>query len=165
MLKKEFTHELYEKFKYSDDGSFHEAEIITVEAPKSRDFYTNLQFLDSLVIKAEMRNIKNVAGLMSELGDIDENKQQEYKKVQDEKPEEEKALDAYSQLIGGLDKDEIEKLDICIKEILKSSGKVNGDKNFEDSFYDDLSIEDRRVLIGMYIVNFTSTAQRALKRP
>ena len=162
-MKKEFRHSLEEKFKYSANGEFHEAEIIVVEAPKSSDFKDNLQFLDSLCNRAEMRSLKDIAPIIKEF-----NVSQEVKDVAkeqlEEKTEEDKALDAYNQIMSGLNQDEIKQLRIVIVELLKKSAKVDGTKNFEGLFWEEMSIEDQRLIIGKYIENFTVSAQRKLKK-
>ena len=38
------------------------------------------------------------------------------------------------------------------------------EKKFEETFWDEIGIEDRRLLIGKYIANFTVSAQRNLKK-
>lgn len=162
-MKKSFTHELIEGFKYSAKGEFHNAEIITVDAPKSSEFYENLQFLDSLVNKSEMRMMKNLAGVLKELN-LSDTDRQTAQKQNEEKSETEQAYDAYNQLISGLEKDEIKQLNIAIVELLKKSAKVDGEKNFEDTFWDDIGIEDKRLIIGEYVVNFTASSQRSLKK-
>lgn len=162
-MRKQFTHQLEEQFKYSNKGEFHNAEIIVVTAPKSSDFYENLQFLDSLCTKAEMRTMKNVAGLLKELNLTDEQKKQVQQQNQS-KDENEKALEAYNQLMSGLERDEIKNLNLAILELLKKSAQVDGEKNFEETFWNDMCIEDKRLLIGKYIENFTVTAQRNLKK-
>ena len=162
-MKKEFRHNLEEKFKYSANGEFHEAEIIVVEAPKSSDFKDNLQFLDSLCNRAEMRSLKDIAPIIKEF-----NVSQEVKDVAkeqlEEKTEEDKALDAYNQIMSGLNQDEIKQLRIVIVELLKKSAKVDGTKNFEGLFWEEMSIEDQRLIIGKYIENFTVSAQRKSKK-
>lgn len=162
-MKKEFRHSLEEKFKYSANGEFHEAEIIVVEAPKSSDFKDNLQFLDSLCNRAEMRSLKDIAPIIKEF-----NVSQEVKDVAkeqlEEKTEEDKALDAYNQIMSGLNQDEIKQLRIVIVELLKKSAKVDGTKNFEGLFWEEMSIEDQRLIIGKYIENFTVSAQRKSKK-
>lgn len=162
-MKKEFRHSLEEKFKYSANGEFHEAEIIVVEAPKSSDFKDNLQFLDSLCNRAEMRSLKDIAPIIKEF-----NVSQEVKDVAkeqlEEKTEEDKALDAYNQIMSGLNQDEIKQLRVVIVELLKKSAKVDGTKNFEALFWEEMSIEDQRLIIGKYIENFTVSAQRKLKK-
>ena len=162
-MKKEFRHSLEEKFKYSANGEFHEAEIIVVEAPKSSDFKDNLQFLDSLCNRAEMRSLKDIAPIIKEF-----NVSQEVKDVAkeqlEEKTEEDKALDDYNQIMSGLNQDEIKQLRIVIVELLKKSAKVDGTKNFEGLFWEEMSIEDQRLIIGKYIENFTVSAQRKSKK-
>ena len=162
-MKKEFTHQLEESFKYSHAGEFQQAEILSVTAPKSSDFYDNLQFLDSLCNKSEMRSMKNFAGILKELKLTEEEKVQA-EQQNSEKSEDEKALDTYMQVLSGLEEDEIKKLNIVILELLKKSAKVDGEKNFEEVFWNDMCIEDRRLIIGKYIENFTVTAQRNSKK-
>lgn len=161
-MRKEFTHQLLESFRYSAKGEFHDAEVIVVKAPKTSGFYENLQFLDSLCNKAEMRSMKNIAGILKELETTDEQREKAEQQKQ-ERSEEERALDAYNQLLAGLEQDEIKKLNVAIVELLKKSAMVDGEKNFEETFWDDMEIDDRRLIIGKYIENFTVSAQRNLK--
>lgn len=167
MLVKEFTHQLIESFRFSSKGEFDQAEIITVSAPKTQDFYGNVSFLDSLYLKAERRSVKDVAGLIKEL-DLSEAERAKAKEDEEKRvlelSDDEKALNVYTQLISGLEQNELKQLDICMCELLKSSAKVNGDKNFEAVFYEnELCFEDRRLITGKYVLNFTSMAQKALK--
>lgn len=166
-MKKEFLHELTEPFKYSHNGEFHNADVIGVKAPKgSNDFFENLQFLDSLCNKAEMRSMKNIAGVLKEL-ELTEEQKEKAQETNSNKTEEEKALDAYNQLLAGLEREEIKQLNICIIELLKKSAVVDGEKKFEASFWDGedcLDDYDKRLLIGKYIENFTVTAQRNSKK-
>lgn len=163
-MKKEFRHQLLESFQYSANGEFQKADLIVVEAPKSSGFYDNLQFLDSLCNKAEMRAMKNIAPLLKELDDIKQEDKEKAKEINENKSEDEIALDSYNQLMSGLNQDEIPKLNIAILELLKKSAKVDGEKNFEETFWDEIGIEDRRLLIGKYVANFTVSAQRNLKK-
>ena len=162
-MKKEFTHQLLESFQYSLDGQFQQAEIIKVTAPKSSGFYENLQFLDDLCNKAEMRSMKNVAGLLKELN-LTEEQEKQAKKQNEEKSEDEKALDAYNQTLSGLEKEEIKQLNIAIIELLKKSAEIDGVQKFLETFWDEISIDDKRLLIGKYLANFTVVAQRNSKR-
>lgn len=163
-MKKEFRHQLLESFQYSANGEFHKADLIVVEAPKSSNFYDNLQFLDSLCNKAEIRSMKNIAPLLKELDNVKEEDKVKAQEINEEKDEDEKALDSYNQLMSGLEQDEIPKLNIAIVELLKKSAKVDGEKNFEETFWDEIGIEDRRLIIGKYIANFTVSAQRKSKK-
>ena len=163
MLKKEFTHQLEESFRYSANGNFNDAEIITVSAPKSSNFYENLQFLDCLCNKAELRTMKNIAGVLNELKVTDAEKEKA-EKEKNELSDNEKAINAYNQLFAGLEREEISQLNVVIVELLKKSAFVDGEKKFEEQFWEDMSIEDRRLLIGKYIENFTVTAQRNSKK-
>lgn len=162
-MRKSFNHDLIESFQYSKKGEFEKATFITVSAPKSSDFYEGLQFLDSLYARAELKTLKNIAGIIKELTSLTAEQEAKAKETDDNLDDETSAVNAYNQLISGLEKDEIAKLNICISELLKKSAKVNGEDNFEQSFFDELSIEDRRIIIGKYLVNFTSTAQRNWK--
>lgn len=162
-MKKEFRHNLEEKFQYSAGGEFHQAEIIVVEAPKSSEFKDNLQFLDSLCNRAEMRSLKDIAPIIKEFNVTEEAREVAKEQVQ-EKTEEDKALDAYNQIMSGLNQDEIKQLRVVIVELLKKSAKVDGTKNFEAVFWEEMSIEDQRLMIGKYIENFTVSAQRKSKR-
>ena len=163
-MKKEFRHQLLEQFQYSANGEFHQADLIVVEAPKSTNFYDNLQFLDSLCNKAEIRSMKNIAPLLKELDNVKEEDKVKAQEINEEKDEDEKALDSYNQLMSGLEQDEIPKLNVAIVELLKKSAKVDGEKKFEETFWDEIGIEDRRLIIGKYIANFTVSAQRKSKR-
>lgn len=163
MLKKEFTHQLEESFRYSAEGNFHDAEVIVVTAPKSSNFYENLQFLDCLCNKAELRTMKNIAGVLKELQVSDADKEKA-EKEKNELSDNDKAINAYNQLFAGLEKEEISQLNIVIVELLKKSAMVDGSKKFEEEFWEDMDIADRRLLIGKYIENFTVTAQRNLKK-
>lgn len=162
-MKKTFTHTLEEQFTYSKDGDFTEAKTITVTAPKSSDFYEGLQFLDSLYARAELKTLKNIAGIIKELNNLTSDEVEQAKKTDEKLDEDVSAVNAYNQLISGLEKEEIGKLNICITELLKKSAVINGKDKFEQAFFDDLGIEDRRLIIGKYLVNFTSTAQRNSK--
>lgn len=162
-MRKSFNHDLIENFQYSKKGEFEKATFITVSAPKSSDFYEGLQFLDSLYARAELKTLKNIAGIIKELTSLTAEQETIAKETDENLDDETSAVNAYNQLISGLEKDEIAKLNICISELLKKSAKVNGEDNFEQSFFDELSIEDRRIIIGKYLVNFTSTAQRNWK--
>ena len=162
-MKKTFTHTLEEQFTYSKNGNFAEAKTITVTAPKSSDFYEGLQFLDSLYARAELKTLKNIAGLIKELNNLTSDEVEQAKKSDETLDEDVSAVNAYNQLISGLEKEEIGKLNICITELLKKSSVINGEDKFEQAFFDDLGIEDRRLIIGKYLVNFTSTAQRNSK--
>lgn len=163
-MRKNFTHELVESFTYSAKGNFNEATTLLVEAPKSSDFYEGLQFLDSLYNRAELKTLKNIAGIIKDLDNISEADKQKAKDINEELDNDEVAINTYNQLLSGLEQNEIKQLNICIKELLKKSAKINGEDNFEDSLFDELCIEDRRLIIGKYLVNFTSIAQRNLKR-
>lgn len=162
-MKKEFRHNLEEKFQYSAGGEFHQAEIIVVEAPKSSEFKDNLQFLDSLCNKAEMRTLKDLAPIIKEFNVSKEVREVANEQIQ-EKTDDDKALDAYNQLMSGLNQDEIKQLKVVIIELLKKSAVVDGNKNFEAIFWEDMSIEDQRLIIGKYVENFTVSAQRKLKK-
>ncbi len=161
-MKKNFNHDLLETFQYSKNGQFDTASFITVSAPKSSEFYEGLQFLDSLYARAEMKTLKNIAGIINELQALTK-KQEATARASENLDEEETAVNAYNQLLSGLEKDEITKLNICICELLRKSALVNGEDKFEQSFFDELGIEDRRIIIGKYLVNFTSSAQRNSK--
>jgi hypothetical protein len=161
-MKKSFNHDLLETFQYSKNGQFDTASFITVSAPKSSEFYEGLQFLDSLYARAEMKTLKNIAGIINELQALTK-KQEATARASENLDEEETAVNAYNQLLSGLEKDEITKLNICICELLRKSALVNGEDKFEQSFFDELGIEDRRIIIGKYLVNFTSSAQRNSK--
>lgn len=163
MAKKEFTHQLCDSFQYSHEGQFQQAEVLKITAPKITDFADNLQILDSLCNRAELRTLKNIAGVLKELDATDTQREQARKQAE-EQTDDDKALSAYNQVVSGLDNAEIKMLNVCMKELLKKSAEVDGCHNFEDSFWDLLSIEDRRLLTGKYIENFTVTAQRNSKK-
>lgn len=162
-MKKTFQHDLIESFQYSKKGEFCQATLLTVTAPKSSDFYEGLQFLDSLYNRAELRTLKNIAGIIKDLTDLTEDEKARAKDSNADLDDEDVAINAYNQLLSGLEEAEIKKLNICICELLKKSAVVNGEDKFEASFFDEMGIEDRRIVIGKYLVNFTSTAQRNLK--
>lgn len=162
-MKKTFLHTLEEQFTYSKGGEFVEAKTITVTAPKSSDFYEGLQFLDSLYARAELKTLKNIAGIIKDLNNLTSDEIEQAKKTDEALDEEISAVNAYNQLISGLEKEEIGKLNICITELLRKSAVVNGEDKFEQTFFDELGIEDRRLIIGKYLINFTSTAQRNSK--
>ena len=77
--------------------------------------------------------------------------------------EDEQAINSYNQLLSGLEQAEIKQLNVCIAELLAKSAVINGEDKFEAVMFNELSIEDRRLLIGKYLQNFTSTAQRNSK--
>lgn len=162
-MRKSFNHDLIEEFQYSKKGEFETASFITVTAPKSSDFYEGLQFLDSLYARAELKTLKNIASIIKELTALTVEQEEQAKASDEALDDEQTAVNAYNQLISGLEKEEIGKLNICICELLRKSAKINGEDNFEQSFFDELCIEDRRIIIGKYLINFTSTAQRNLK--
>lgn len=161
-MNKEFTHQLLESFRYSHSGEFHEAEIIKVTAPKSTGFYENLQFLDALCNRAEMRSMKNIAGLLKEL-DLSEEQKTQAEAQNQERTEDEKAFDAYNQTLSGLELDEIKKLNIAILELLKKSATIDGVEKFTSDMWEEISLEDKRLIIGKYLANFTVSAQRNSK--
>lgn len=163
-IKKQFNHDLVESFKYSKSGEFHEATLLTVTAPKSTDFYEGLQYLDSLYNRAELRTLKNIASIIKDLNELTEDEKAKAQDSNSDLDDEDVALNAYNQLLSGLEEAEIKKLNICICELLKKSAVVNGEDKFEASFFDEMCIEDRRLIIGKYLVNFTSSVQRNLKK-
>lgn len=162
-MRKSFNHDLIEEFQYSKKGEFEKASYITVTAPKSSDFYEGLQFLDSLYTRAEFKTLKNIAGILKELTNLTSEQEAQAKATDEALDDDDVAINAYNQLISGLEKDEITKLNICICELLKKSAVINGEDKFEQSFFDEMSIEDRRLITGKYLINFTSTVQRNLK--
>lgn len=162
-MKKSFKHDLLEAFQYSKGGNFSQATVIEVTAPKNPDFYEGLQFLDSLFNRAELKTLKNIAGIVKDLEKLTEEQKDTAKAQEDMLTEDEQAINAYNQLLSGLEQAEIKQLNICISELLAKSAIINGEDKFEGSMYYDLGIEDRRLLIGKYLQNFTSTAQRNSK--
>jgi hypothetical protein len=163
-MRKSFNHNLIEEFQYSKKGEFEKASFITVTAPKSSDFYEGLQFLDSLYTRAEFKTLKNIAGILKELTNLTAEQETQAKASDEMLDDEDSAINAYNQLISGLEQDEIAKLNICICELLKKSATVNGEDKFEASFFDEMAIEDRRIITGKYLINFTSTVQRNSKK-
>ena len=162
-MNKTFKHELVEEFRYSKSGDFDNATFIEVTAPKSSDFYEGLQVLDSLYNRAELKSLKSLAGVLKEL-EANDTQKEKAKEQAEEMSEDEKAINAYNQIMSGLDEKEIKCLNICICELLKKSALVNGEDKFEALFFEDMDIDDRRLIIGKYLVNFTSSAQRNSKK-
>ncbi len=154
MAVKEFTHELKEVFKYSNKGEFCEANLITIKAPKGN--MIELMIIDGLCAQSERRALSDVADLIDKIDDANKEK---IKQLENEKDDDSKALDAYNSLFAGLKGKEYSQFDISFKEILKQCAVVDNEKTFEDSFYNELSMPDKRLLIGKYIVNFTSSSQ------
>lgn len=153
----EFKYDLEESFRFSYNGEFYEAESIVVSAP-SKKIPSELFFhLEGLTTKSQQRAAKEMAGL--DMGDTPQGES----KISDE----DMRSILVSTIFSGLDKNELLQFLISFKEILKKSAKVCGrkdddycdDKNFEDSFYECISIDDQRNLIGIYLQNFIRTFQ------
>lgn len=162
-MKKSFKHDLLEQFQYSKSGNFSQATVIEVTAPKNPDFYEGLQLLDSLYNRAELKSLKSIAGIVKDLEKLTEEQKDKAKEQDNALTEDEQAINAYNQLLSGLEQAEIKQLNICVAGLLAKSAVINGEDKFEAVMYDELSIEDRRLLIGKYLTNFTSTAQRNSK--
>ena len=162
-MKKTFKHDLLEEFQYSKGGNFSQATVIEVTAPKNPDFYEGLQFLDSLYNRAELKSLKSIAGIVKDLEKLTEEQKDRAKEQDNALTEDEQAINSYNQLLSGLEQAEIKQLNVCIAELLAKSAIINGEDKFEAVMFNELSIEDRRLLIGKYLQNFTSTAQRNSK--
>ncbi len=162
-MKKSFKHDLLEQFQYSKSGNFSQATVIEVTAPKNSDFYEGLQLLDSLYNRAELKSLKSIAGIVKDLEKLSEEQKDKAKEQDNALTEDEQAINAYNQLLSGLEQAEIKQLNICVAGLLAKSAVINGEDKFEAVMYDEMSIEDRRLLIGKYLTNFTSTAQRNSK--
>lgn len=162
-MKKTFKHDLLEAFQYSKGGNFSQATVIEVTAPKNPDFYEGLQFLDSLYNRAELKSLKSIAGIVKDLEKLTEEQKDRAKEQENALTEDEQAINSYNQLLSGLEQAEIKQLNVCIAELLAKSAVINGEDKFEAVMFNELSIEDRRLLIGKYLQNFTSTAQRNSK--
>ena len=128
---------------------------ITVKAPKGNN--VGFMVIDGLCASSELSVMKKLSGLTN---DISEEDMKKIREDEAEKPENDRATEAYKQVFAGLEEKQYNQFSVAFKEILKKDAKVDNEKKFEEIFFNELSAEDLRLLIGKYIINFTSSSRQ-----
>ena len=113
--------------------------------------------LDGLCASSELSVMKKLSGLTN---DISEEDMKKIREDETKKPENDRATEAYKQVFAGLEEKQYNQFSVAFKEILKKDAKVDNEKKFEEIFFNELSAEDLRLLIGKYIINFTSSSRQ-----